>query len=202
MVRRCIAAGCSNTPTGTINLFKFPKDPVLRVNWVRQDRRTRAQWEATEHSILYSEHFTEDCFEVNAAIPQNLACRSGGGSKKVQSPRYSREGPQNERRHRAKDRVIRIPTAPPKHPCGAVEKRDRVRVSNCTCCHASISIYMYTNDCLLVIILLQIVEELLSQPSTSAAVTVQECEDLPSSVSTSTQTQPSSIGTQTCTFMG
>ena len=99
-----------------------------------------------------------------------------------------------------------MPTSP-KRPCRAVEKRDRSRVNNSKYCHASLSIYMYANDgCLqvLIIILLQIVEDLLSQPSTSAAVTVQEFEDLPSRVSTSTQTQPScrSIATQTCTFIG
>ena len=64
------------------------------------------------------------------------------------------------------------PTAPPKRPCRAVEKRYRVTVSNCTCCHTSISILMTVCLQVLKIILLQIVEELFSQPSTSAAVTV------------------------------
>ena len=67
----------------------------------------------------------------------------------MQSPRYSREGPWNERRRRAKKTCDPdTPTASPKRPCRAMEKRDRVRVSNCTCCHTSMSIYMYTNDCL------------------------------------------------------
>ena len=72
MVHCCIAAGCSNTPSDTITLFKFPNDCALRDKWVRQVRRTRAEWTATEHSVLCSEHFTEDCFEAEAALAQTF----------------------------------------------------------------------------------------------------------------------------------
>ena len=30
MVNRCVAAGCSNTPSDRVSLFKFPSDGVLR----------------------------------------------------------------------------------------------------------------------------------------------------------------------------
>ncbi len=68
MVNRCVAAGCSNTPTERISLHKFPTDPKLREKWVKQVRRTRAQWTPTKHFVLCSEHFSEDSFEVDSAI--------------------------------------------------------------------------------------------------------------------------------------
>ena len=33
MVNKCVAAGCSNTSSSSITLFKFPKDPKLRYEW-------------------------------------------------------------------------------------------------------------------------------------------------------------------------
>ena len=68
MVNRCVAAGCSNTPSDKVSLHKFPKDVSWKREWEKQVQRTRAQWKATEHSYLCSEHFTEDCFEVDSAI--------------------------------------------------------------------------------------------------------------------------------------
>ena len=140
-----VTADCSNTPTSTINLFKFPKDPVLRAKWVSQVRRTHAQWEATEHSILCSENFTEDCFEVNAKF-WHVEAKEAQGRCNPQDIREKVRETSVDVGKRPCDQDT--PTAPPKRPCRAVEKQDRVRVSNCTCCHTSMSIYMYTNDCL------------------------------------------------------
>ena len=36
MVNKCVAAGCSNTSSSSITLFKFPKDPKLRYEWEKQ----------------------------------------------------------------------------------------------------------------------------------------------------------------------
>ena len=58
MVNRCVAAGCFNTHSDRVSLFKFPRDAVLRRKWEKQVQRTRAQWKATEHSILCSDYFT------------------------------------------------------------------------------------------------------------------------------------------------
>ena len=33
MVNRCVAAGCSNTPSDRVSLFKFPRDGALRRQW-------------------------------------------------------------------------------------------------------------------------------------------------------------------------
>ena len=68
MVYRCVAAGCSNTPSDRVSLYKFPSDPSLREKWIKQVRRTRAQWTAAKYSVLCSDHFTADCFEANSAI--------------------------------------------------------------------------------------------------------------------------------------
>ena len=67
MVNRCTAAGCSNTPSERISLHKPPADPKLREKWMKQVR-TRSQWTPTKHSVLCSEHFSEDSFEVDSAI--------------------------------------------------------------------------------------------------------------------------------------
>ena len=58
MVKHCIAAGCSNTYSDNVSLFKFPKDHVLRQKWVKNVQRTRAQWSGpSEYSVLCSQHF-------------------------------------------------------------------------------------------------------------------------------------------------
>ena len=43
MVNKCVAAGCSNTSSSSITLFKFPKDPKLRYEWEKQVLCTRCQ---------------------------------------------------------------------------------------------------------------------------------------------------------------
>ena len=64
MVNSCVAAGCTNKHKDGVSLFKFPKDPVFRKHWTDRVKRTRGSWSGpTEHSVLCSVHFTEDCFE-------------------------------------------------------------------------------------------------------------------------------------------
>ena len=75
MVNRCVAAGCSNTPSDRVSLFRFPKDKVLRNKWEKQVQRTRAKWKVTEHSYLCSEHFTEDSFEVDSEIASKFGLK-------------------------------------------------------------------------------------------------------------------------------
>ena len=90
----------------------------------------------------------EDCFEGNALLQsfgKSKRRRLKEGAIHTIFKRRSAE-PASTLSKRPYDPDM--PTAPPKQPCHAVEKWYRVRESNCTCCHASISIYMYTNDCL------------------------------------------------------
>ena len=46
-----------------VSLFRLPKDPVLKAEWVKQVQKTRAQWKPSDSSVLCSNHFTDDCFE-------------------------------------------------------------------------------------------------------------------------------------------
>ena len=68
MVNYCVAAGCSNVPSDTVSLFKFPKNPALKAQWEKQVQRTRANWKASENSYLCSEHFTPESFEVDSQL--------------------------------------------------------------------------------------------------------------------------------------
>ena len=69
MVKRCVAAGCSNTYKDGDSLFQFPHDEVLRKQWTKEVQKTRAKWQGpTNNSLLCSEHSAIDCFEVDTAI--------------------------------------------------------------------------------------------------------------------------------------
>ena len=135
MVNRCVAAGCSNTPSERISLHKFPADPKLREKWVKQVRRTRAQWTPTKHSVLCSEHFSEDSFEVDSAIAATFGISKKRRLKSDAVPtifkRQSSVGSGSE-----DQRVPRKRSADPlaatssKRARGAVEKRERIRVSS------------------------------------------------------------------------
>ena len=73
MVKRCVAAGCSNTYSDGDNLFHFPKDHARWQQWIKQVQRTRPQWKGpSEHSVLCSDHFNEDCFKPDTAIASSL----------------------------------------------------------------------------------------------------------------------------------
>ena len=69
MVKRCVAAGCSNTYSDGVSLFAFPRDPSLRQEWLKQVQKTRARWSGpSKHSVLCSCRFTEDCFEPDTLL--------------------------------------------------------------------------------------------------------------------------------------
>ena len=72
MVKRCVAANCSDTYKDGVSLFKFPKDKKLRQLWKKQVQRTRAKWKGpSDFSYLCSCHFTEDCFEAPSSTSSN-----------------------------------------------------------------------------------------------------------------------------------
>ncbi len=121
MVNRCVAAGCSNTHNDGVSLHKFPIDPVLKDKWVKQVRRTRAKWTATKYSVLCSEHFSVDSFQVESqrlkldAVPSIFPRQSATGA-----------GPSTSRKRAAVDVSVLMPS---KRIRPAVEKRERARVS-------------------------------------------------------------------------
>ena len=76
MLKRCVAAECSNTYSDVINLYQFPRDPAIRQQWVKQVQRTRAQWSGpSEHSVVGSKHFTDSCFEPDSALASNMGIK-------------------------------------------------------------------------------------------------------------------------------
>ena len=76
MVKRCIAAGCSNIAQENVSLFSFLRDPVLRDRWTKQVRRTHDGWSGpTPYSFVCSDHFTEDCFETDTFMAQKLGIK-------------------------------------------------------------------------------------------------------------------------------
>ena len=73
MPRRCVAANCSNEPSEHVSLFRFPKDPNIRREWILQVQRTRADWRGpTDNSVVCSEHFTPDCFSQLTKLKEGL----------------------------------------------------------------------------------------------------------------------------------
>uniref|UniRef100_A0A1X7TY70 THAP-type domain-containing protein n=1 Tax=Amphimedon queenslandica TaxID=400682 RepID=A0A1X7TY70_AMPQE len=63
---RCVAGGCSNSYKG-VSFLNFPNEQPRRI-WISKVQTTRAKWTVTEHSKLYSAHFTDDYFETELAL--------------------------------------------------------------------------------------------------------------------------------------
>ena len=73
MVKRCVAAGCSNTYSNNVSLFVFPRDRSLRQEWAKQVKKTRPKWGGpSDYSVLCSDHFTDDCFEPESLLAPKL----------------------------------------------------------------------------------------------------------------------------------
>ena len=151
MPKRCVAAGCSNTYSDKVSLFKFPKDPVLRQQWVKQVQRTRAEWSGpSEHSVLCSDHFDSSCIEPDTKLASQMGLqkrtrlkegavptiferqRMSGGSVPMASSAQdlvhsSAPGPstQDSRKRMSSPSLHDIP----KKKRTAYEKRERCRVS-------------------------------------------------------------------------
>uniref|UniRef100_A0A3P9H2T7 THAP-type domain-containing protein n=1 Tax=Oryzias latipes TaxID=8090 RepID=A0A3P9H2T7_ORYLA len=72
MPSRCVAAGCSNTSSESVSVYKFPKQETLLKQWTKQVQRTRANWVPTASSTLCSEHFEADCFEETPRLMKDM----------------------------------------------------------------------------------------------------------------------------------
>ena len=69
MVKRCVAAGCSNTNSDGVSLFQFPQDLAFCAQWTKGVQTTQTDWQGpSDYSILCSNHFTNDCFEEDTII--------------------------------------------------------------------------------------------------------------------------------------
>ena len=130
MVKRCVAAGCSNTYKSGVSLFLFPKDAQLRKKWTDQVKRTRDKWEGpSDYSVLCSAHFEEDCFEPEAKVAHSL------GLVEKRKQRLKADAvPTLFERPVSQQRTTAQPVAGPSQPARkkrrvAYEKRERARVS-------------------------------------------------------------------------
>uniref|UniRef100_A0A3B3I4U7 THAP-type domain-containing protein n=1 Tax=Oryzias latipes TaxID=8090 RepID=A0A3B3I4U7_ORYLA len=104
MPSRCVAAGCSNTSSESVSVYKFPKQETLLKQWTKQVQRTRANWVPTASSTLCSKHFEADCFEETPqykkvlkpnAIP-TIFKRSLVGTSETETPSTSTDEPDEE----------------------------------------------------------------------------------------------------------
>ncbi len=69
----CVAAGCRNTNAREFSVFLFPKDELLREQWTKQVKRTRAEWAGpTAYSVLCNAHFEPDCFEPGPLLRNQM----------------------------------------------------------------------------------------------------------------------------------
>ena len=75
MPDRCIVYGCSKQASleNNISLHRIPYfndassvAKSRRKNWVTFVQRRRGKWTPTSNSVVCSEHFTPDCFEVSS----------------------------------------------------------------------------------------------------------------------------------------
>lgn len=141
MVKRCVAAGCSNTYSDNVSLFKFPKDPVLRQKWVKNIQRTRAQWSGpSEHSVLCSQHFNSSCFEPDSELASQMGMQKRRRLKDDAVPTlFERPGPRTSllsdagpsgtlSRKRASSSSSLTDAGTSKKIRTAYEKRERCRV--------------------------------------------------------------------------
>lgn len=148
MVKSCVAAYCANTSNDGISFLKFPSDPALRQQWIRQVRRTRDQWSGpSKHSVLCARHFSEDCFEPDSAIAASMGLSKRRRLKpnaiptifERQAPLHS-SGPSTSGISTSRKRAAGTSVAPgatgisgttqPKKPRQAYEKRERSRVKH------------------------------------------------------------------------
>uniref|UniRef100_A0A3B3HQY2 THAP-type domain-containing protein n=1 Tax=Oryzias latipes TaxID=8090 RepID=A0A3B3HQY2_ORYLA len=106
MPSRCVAAGCSNTSSESVSVYKFPKQETLLKQWTKQVQRTRANWVPTASSTLCSEHFEADYMGMHVrykkvlkpnAIP-TIFKRSLVGTSETETPSTSTGSSQYKKR--------------------------------------------------------------------------------------------------------
>ena len=141
MVKRCIAAGCSNTHKDGVSLFQFPRDHQLRQKWIKQVQRTRAGWSgpgSVAGSVLCSAHFEKSCFEPSCLISQSVGIKKKlllkpdavptiflKPTKTLPSTQAAAAATGTSKR---RNTDTEVPGNEPKRARSAYEKRERLRV--------------------------------------------------------------------------
>ena len=138
----CVAGGCSNTYKDGVSSFNFPKDQPRWICWINKVLTTRANWTASEHSMLCSRHFGEDCFEPEVAIASSFGINRRKKLKPTAVPSLFKKQPstfesaagQTSRKRMAQtDDAADVIESTTKKPRTAYEKRERSRVSDHDC---------------------------------------------------------------------
>ena len=78
-----MAAKCTNSSDidKNVSFHKFPKKEANEkryAEWVRQVKRTRAEWNGptSAHTYICSEHFTKECFETVTQLKEEVGYRN------------------------------------------------------------------------------------------------------------------------------
>ena len=115
-------------------MHKFPSDKGKRAKWIQQVQRTRVQWTATQYSFLCSEHFTQDCFEVESLLASSFGLKKKRRLKPDVIPTIFHRVPaaavQTREAQKRPSSTSVTGESLPKKKRGAVEKRERARVRN------------------------------------------------------------------------
>ena len=125
MVKRCVAAGCTNTNSQGVGLFIFPKEAKLRSQWTKEVKKTRDKWQGpSDSSVLCGDHFTEDSFEPATHLKAQFGLLKKRKLKPDAVPTIFKKP--GKRPSSCQDSEAPAP----KRREGAYEKRERSRVSH------------------------------------------------------------------------
>ncbi|XP_037689460.1 THAP domain-containing protein 10 [Choloepus didactylus] len=70
MMACCVAANCGNITKSWKTLFRFPKDPAVRLPWDHFVRCGRADWYGGGNhcSVMCSDNFAPACFDISSNL--------------------------------------------------------------------------------------------------------------------------------------
>ena len=71
----CAATNCTNHSKSKVSTFKFPTDPKIREEWLKNLKRESFQ--PTKYSRLCENHFTKESFDESYAIKLSLGLKPG-----------------------------------------------------------------------------------------------------------------------------
>ena len=69
----CVAAGCDGGSEEGLSLQKFFKNPEAKSRWSREVAKRQSDWTGpSNHSVLCSQHFTQDNYEASVVLTKEL----------------------------------------------------------------------------------------------------------------------------------
>ena len=71
----CAATNCTNRSKSKVSTFKFPTEPKIREEWLKNLKRESFQ--PTKYSRLCENHFTKESFDESYAIKFSLGLKPG-----------------------------------------------------------------------------------------------------------------------------